>query len=271
MLKNSIISVIVCLTIGAAVSFVLSACGMAGQDSSKGTVTTVASQSGSKTADQKETFVEKRDSFSYHGEELHYLLILPGGYSLTADKWPMILFLHGGSGRGRNLDMVKSYGPPWLAEEQSDFPFVVLAPQCPEQEYWTTKADLLAALLDDISQKYRIDRQRVYLTGTSMGGNGTWELASRHPEYFAAAAPMAANPTLPGVWPERLVTLPIWAFHGDQDDVCPLKSDEAMIEALRARGATPRFTVLSGEGHYIGGVYKNRELYDWFLAHTRRP
>lgn len=218
----------------------------------------------------EKNYIEQRDTFSYNGITLQYMLILPADYSRIDRPWPMIFFLHGGSGRGQNLDLIKSYGPPLIAEEQKDFPFVVLAPQCPEEETWTTKADILAALLDDVIKKYKIDPDRVYLTGTSMGGNGTWHLVARHPEYFAAVAPMAASPEIPDIWNKRFISMPIWAFHGDQDAICPLTDDEAMINAIRARGASPRFTVLHGKGHYIGGeAYKNRDLYDWFLENTR--
>lgn len=216
------------------------------------------------------TFIETRNTFSYHDENIQYMLILPAEYSRKNHPLPMILFLHGISGRGQDLDLVKSYGPPLIAEEQTDFPFIVLAPQCPDGEYWTTKADILAALLDDIFTKYHIDQDRVYLTGTSMGGNGTWNLAWRHPEYFAAAIPMAASPTIPDFWDKRFVSMPIWAFHGEKDPICPLKDDEAMINALRIHGSTPRFTILPDQGHYIAGVYKNHELYDWFLTNTRQ-
>lgn len=219
---------------------------------------------------REKSFVEQRDTFSYNNEKLQYMLILPAEYSKTPYQWPMILFLHGASGRGQNLDLVKSYGPPLIAEEQPNFPFVVIAPQCPEGEYWTTKADILAALLDDILKRYLIDQDRVYLTGTSMGGNGTWNLACQHPGYFAAISPLAASPTIPNVWDKWLVSMPIWAFHGAKDPICPLQDDEAMINALRTEGASPRFTVLPDKGHYISEVYKNQELYDWFLANTRQ-
>ncbi len=216
-------------------------------------------------------YIEERDTFSYNGMTLQYMLVLPADYSRMDRAWPMILFLHGGSGRGQNLDLVKSYGPPLIAEEQKNFPFVVLAPQCPEGEYWTTKADILAALLDDVLKRYQIDPDRVYLTGTSMGGNGTWNLVCQHPEYFAAVTPMAAIPSIPNIWNKRLISMPIWAFHGDKDTICPIETDEAMINALRAHGASPRFTILQGKGHYIGeDMYKNQDLYDWFLTNTRQ-
>lgn len=216
-------------------------------------------------------YIEQRDTFSYNGVTLQYMIVLPADYSQVDRSWPMILFFHGATARGQNLDLVKSYGPPLLAEEQADFPFVVLAPQCPDGEYWTTKVDMVAALLDHIIKKYKIDPNRVYLTGTSMGGNGTWYMVARHPEYFAAVAPMAASPRIPDSWNKRFISMPIWAFHGDQDTICPLENDEAMINALRAQGATPRFTILPGKGHYIGKeAYENRDLYDWFLANTRQ-
>lgn len=235
-----------------------------------GLITNIGASDLMSKEDFGKSFIEQRDTFSYNGEKLQYMLILPAEYSRTTHQWPMILFLHGGSGRGQNLDLVKRYGPPSIAEEQTDFPFVVIAPQCPEGEYWTTKADLLAALLDDIIKRYQIDQDRVYLTGTSMGGNGTWNLACRHPEYFAAIAPMAASPTIPNVWKKMFLSMPIWAFHGEKDPICPLQDDEAMINALRTQGAAPHFTILPDKGHYISEVYKDRELYDWFLANTRQ-
>jgi len=235
-----------------------------------GLITNVGTVDSMANEDLGKNFIELRNTFSYNGEKLQYMLILPAEYSPNTHQWPMILFLHGSSGRGHNLDLVKSYGPPLIAEQQADFPFVVIAPQCPEGEYWTTKADILAALLDDILKRYQIDQDRVYLTGTSMGGNGTWNLACQHPEYFAAIAPMAARPTIPDVWQKRFVSMPIWAFHGEKDPICPLQDDEAMINALRTQGAAPRFTVLPDKGHYISEVYKDRELYDWFLTNTRQ-
>ncbi|MCC5468142.1 prolyl oligopeptidase family serine peptidase [Pelosinus sp. Bkl1] len=130
------------------------------------------------------------------------------------------------------------------------------------------KSDILTALLDDVLSKYRIDQEQVYLTGTSLGGNGTWYLACQHPEYFAAIAPLASNPVIPDNWNKQLLSMPIWAFHGENDPILPLKNAEAMITALRKQGGSPRFTVLPDQGHYIAGVYKNNELYDWFLANS---
>ncbi|MDF2524531.1 MAG: phospholipase [Clostridiales bacterium] len=222
------------------------------------------------TIEPADTFVEKKGVFTYNNQKIQYLLIFPAKYTQTADKWPMILFLHGSSLRGQNLDLVKEYGPTWFAEQRNDFPFVVLAPQCAENDNWDNKADVLVALIDDVLKKYRINEDKVYLTGTSMGGRGTWTVAREHPEYFAAIAPLAAaRPKVPNTWNQLMLSMPIWAFHGEKDSVAPLKDDEAIIDSLRSQGGIPRFTILPNKGHEIAGVYKNQELYDWFLMNTR--
>lgn len=100
-----------------------------------------------------DTFVEKRNSFLYKGKSIQYMLIFPANYTKTENQWPLIFFLHGSSLRGENLDLVKEYGPTWIAEQRPDFPFVVLAPQCPEGDDWVNKLDILIALLDDVLKK----------------------------------------------------------------------------------------------------------------------
>jgi len=224
----------------------------------------------SENIEQSDTFVEKRSAFTYNDQKIQYLLIFPAGYTQTINQWPLILFLHGRSSCGQDINLVKNYGPPWVAEQNTDFSFVVLAPQCAEGEDWMNKPDILAALLDDVLKRYRIEQDRVYLTGTSLGGNGTWCLACQHPEYFAAIAPLASKPTIPNSWNKQLISMPIWAFHGEKDLIHPLKYDEAMISALCMQGGTPRFTILSDQGHYISDVYKEHNLYDWFLTNTRQ-
>ena len=241
-----------------------------GQKELKNAASSTLTPNTSEAMEPSDAFVEKRSTFTYNDQKMQYLLIFPAGYTRTTNQWPLILFLHGSSLRGQDLNLVKNYGPAWIAEQRTDFSFVVLAPQCPEGEDWMDKPDRLAALLDDIVKKYRIDQDRVYLTGTSIGGNGTWCLASRHPKYFAAIAPLAASPKLPDVWDKRFISMPIWAFHGEKDPILSVKDDEAMIRALRMQGGSPRFTILPDQGHYIAGEYKNHELYDWFLTNTRQ-
>jgi predicted peptidase len=197
-----------------------------------------------------------------------YLLHLPDVYGEDPGaRWPLILYLHGGSLRGSNPDTVRLGGMPRVVEADPGFPFIAVAPQAPRGALWTD-TDALIALLDEVIGRYAVDPARVYLTGHSMGGNGTWYLAYRHPERFAAIAPMSA-PANPW-WQTRLLDMPVWVFHGARDEVVPLRESKNMVEALREVGNTRvRLTVLPERGHGLLDLYKDRALYDWFLQHRR--
>jgi len=195
------------------------------------------------------------------------LISLPSTYHEASQKWPLLFFLHGGSGRGDDIRFVSQYGPPAIAAKQSDYPFIVLSPQCPKGEIWTD-TDLLISLLDDAIAHYRVDPDRIYLTGMSMGGRGVWYLASKHPDRFAAIVPInAAFPI--AAWAQQLRRMPIWTFHGDKDNIVPISDTEEMVQALRAEGNDPKFTVLPGRGHDIADVYNRPDLYEWLLQHKR--
>ena len=195
-----------------------------------------------------------------------YLLFLPEGYETQA-QWPMILFLHGAGERGSNLEYVKRHGVARIVEEQSGFPFIVASPQCPQGQYWSVR--LLNTLLDSAIAATRVDLNRVYLTGLSMGGYGTWHLAAAQPHRFAAAAPICGGGT-----PDEacnLKNLPVWAFHGAQDTIVPLSESEEMVSALKACGGNVQFTVYPEAGHDSWTqTYNNPALYDWFLQHQRQ-
>lgn len=202
-----------------------------------------------------------------------YQLFLPQEYEASDESWPMILFLHGRGESNGPLSLVKKWGPPRIVDSTPDFPFIVVSPQCPREDSWNrpTQQKLLVALLDDIVKRYRVDADRVYLTGLSMGGYGSWTLAAGHPDRFAAVAPICG-----GGNPEdaaRLKDLPIWVFHGDQDRAVPLEQSQQMVDAIReAGGERIRFTTLEHVGHNSwSGAYATPELYSWFLAHSRRP
>jgi predicted peptidase len=202
--------------------------------------------------------------------EMKYLLFIPDGYGDNqAKKWPLIVYLHGGSRRGDDVEKLREpgWGLPALLEKKKSFPFIVVSPLCPNGEFWTD-TEALIALLDEIEKHYSVDLSRVYLTGHSMGGFGTWYLAYQHPERFAAIAPMSA-PFVVTTWADRLKKMPIWAFHGSDDNLVPLAGVQDLIDALRALGNNVRFTVLPGRDHGILDTYENDELYSWFLEHAR--
>ena len=203
----------------------------------------------------------------YEDVALNYLLYLPPGYE-AQEKWPLILFLHGYGERGDDLEKVKIHGLANNIERGQDFPFIIVSPQCPDTTVWPEQVPALNALLDDVIARYKADTQRIYLTGLSMGGYGTWYLASRYPERFAAIAPICGG----GGWwmPERLRHMPTWVFHGDADDVVPLSESEFMVQALREIGNKVDFTVYPGVDHNSwSATYDNPELYIWFMKHSK--
>ena len=193
------------------------------------------------------------------------LVSLPDGYDAEPDRaWPLLLFLHGAGERGDSLEAVSVHGPIQERRQGRDLPFVIVAPQVPEGERWTVGR--IAAALDAAQAAYRTDPDRVYLTGLSMGGFGTWEAIQRMPERFAAAVPVCG-----GGWPlglGRAHTVPVWAFHGAMDSVVPVEMSVGMVRALRQAGGDVRFTVYPDAGHDSWSqAYATPELYDWLLSH----
>ena len=183
---------------------------------------------------------------------------------------PLLVWLHGASLRGTDVQMVKRYGPPAVAQRREDFPFVILSPQCPPGQSWTD-SEALMRLVDEVMIEHRIDPQRVYLTGLSMGGGGAWFLASRHPNRFGAVVPMC-GPTQPALWASGLKKTPIWCFHGEKDDVVPLKRSKDMVKALKKIGNKPKFTIVKGKGHDITSLYYDDDIYKWLLSKKiRKP
>ena len=199
--------------------------------------------------------------------EMDYLLFLPKDYQTAGERWPMILFLHGAGERGEDLEKVKIHGPPKIVESNTDFRFIVISPQS-RKFGWDVK--LLEALLDDVILRYHADPDRIYLTGLSMGGFGTWALASAQPDRFAAIVPICGGGDPKTV--DRLAELPAWVFHGAKDKVVSPERSRQMVEALEAAGGNVRLTVYPDAGHDSWTeTYDNPELYRWLLEQKRRP
>ena len=196
---------------------------------------------------------------------MDYLLYLPKEYE-EKEAWPLMLFLHGAGERGEDISLVKKHGPPKLVEEGKEFPFIVVSPQCPKGRWWQTLE--LTTLLDEIEEKYKVDKDRIYVTGLSMGGFGTWALAAYQPERFAAMAPICG-----GGDPIRAkfsAPVPAWVFHGAKDSVVPIERSEKMVEALKKAKGSVEFTIYPDAGHNSWTeTYANPELYEWLLQQKR--
>ena len=215
-----------------------------------------------------------------HGENDHqktvrynYLTFLPEKYNLdTLKQWPLIIYLHGGSDRGDDLKKLYSSGIPDQVYRGRKFPFIVIAPQCPLSIRWETD-NWFEPLFKEISEKYRIDASRIYLTGYSLGGSGTWYLATRYPGKFAAIAPMSGftshNRSISRNI-SKLKGIPIWAFHGKMDLTVPYEETERVVEKLQGKNSHLKFTSDPSAGHWIHWtVYPNQDLYDWFLEQKK--
>jgi predicted peptidase len=205
---------------------------------------------------------------------LDYLLYVPKAASTDpAKRWPLVLFLHGAGERGTNLNAVAVHGPPKLVAAGKEFPFILASPQCPPGQVWNTTT--LMALIDELQATLPVDSRRVHVTGLSMGGYGTWELAVKHPERFASVAPICGGGerirTLLPAQRQALKTLGVWAFHGGKDNVVVPAESERMIEAFKKAGNEQvKYTVYPEAGHDSWTqAYNDPALFDWLLQHSR--
>lgn len=199
------------------------------------------------------------------GTKIDYLLFLPQGYEKSKKRWPLMLFLHGSGESGTNLVKVKKHGPPKIVESKPDFPFILISPQSPGHGW---NVNTLNALLDNVIRKYRVDKHRVYLTGLSMGGFGTWSLAAAHPKRFAAIVPICGGGDPADA--KKLAALPIWVFHGAKDPSVPVQKSRDMVEAIKAAGGNIKFTEYPDAKHDCWTeTYNNPELYKWLLEQKR--
>ncbi|MBI5726172.1 MAG: dienelactone hydrolase family protein [Planctomycetes bacterium] len=205
---------------------------------------------------------------------MSYLLFLPKGYEASPKPVPMLVYLHGNTHQGENLDGILNEGPAHRLAENRElrewFPFLALFPQLPPERRFETRgsAIAIAELIRHVARTYRVDSDRIYLTGLSMGGQGTWHLAMESPELFAAIAPISAPAVNPELAAERL-KMPVWIICGGSDDWYT-KGSRQMRDALISAGTTVKFTEHPGEGHGVWDhCYPDRKFYEWFLENRR--
>lgn len=213
-----------------------------------------------------------------------YLLSLPTGYATSPDKrWPVLMFLHGSGERGDDIWQIAKHGPPKLLREPGNDPaarqladnFIVISPQCPKNRWWDAEA--LSALLDDVMASHRTDPRRVYLTGLSMGGYGTWELGLRQATRFAAIVPICGGGSFTGIYLADAIdrsafrSLGVWAFHGAKDESVPLAESQRMVDRLKAAKVTDVQLTIYPEARHDSwtAAYATPELYAWLLRHER--
>lgn len=203
---------------------------------------------------------------------ISYLLYLPKAYSADdAKKVPLMLFLHGRGESKGPLSSVKRWGIPHFIDLGVNFPYVIASPQCPPSpKSWSSPEEqaLLVALLDHLNKTFKVDENRVYLTGLSMGGFGSWRLAADHPERFAAVVPICGGGDPRDA--AKLKDLPIWAWHGAADPTVPVQRSIEMVDAIKKAGGTQvRLTTLEGIGHVSWqAAYASPDVYLWLDKQT---
>ena len=224
------------------------------------------------------------------GSSYHYQVYVPYSYT-PSQRWPVILFLHGIGERGRD-GLLQTQGGLGAAIRQnpSRYPAIVVFPQVPPDSLWVgVPAQAAMAALDKTTREFQTDSDRVYLTGLSMGGNGSWYLAYRNPSRFAALAPICgwvtpfspwfhnAQTVVPGdstspfeALARRLSRVPIWIFHGEEDNAVPVSQSRQAAAALSSVGAAVQFTELQGIGHNAwDAAYGSTKFSTWLFQQRR--
>jgi len=205
---------------------------------------------------------------------LNYLLELPEDYEENSEKKsPLLLFLHGMGERGNDLSMLYSTGLPKLIAEGTKFPFITAMPQCPETSFWTEESKPLKMLIDDLIENYNVDKNRIYITGLSMGGYGTYEMLTRYPDLFAAAVPICGG--IGSMYTRmnllQLKDIPLWIFHGKIDEVVPVKESEEIYDVLTSIGAKDLHMTIYPDLNHDSWTrtYGNHEVYEFLLKHSK--
>ena len=183
-------------------------------------------------------------------------------------KAPLIVQLHGAGERGNgqdDLDKVDIHGfSKYLKKSEHDC--IVVMPQCPVDSFWVARIESIVEFIEQLTEEYNVDKDRIYLTGLSMGGYGTWFTAMARPDMFAAIAPVCGGGM---AWNSDVLKMPVWAFHGADDTVVsPMQSDE-MVLKMQEAGLDVIYTRLDGVAHNVWENAYNRELMEWLLSKRR--
>ncbi|MBP3580820.1 MAG: prolyl oligopeptidase family serine peptidase [Clostridia bacterium] len=180
------------------------------------------------------------------------------------ENLPMLVCLHGAGERGQNHDSLYVHGVlKYIKNGTLDVPGIVICPQCPTEHVWVNLASMLKEFILDMAQQYKADMSRISITGLSMGGYGTWEMLMHNPELFYKAAPICSGGT---PWRAQFIKAKVWAFHGDEDNVVPVKNSYEMIDAMRAVGLNPKFTIFHGVGHGSWEpAYEDTRVIQWLF------
>jgi predicted peptidase len=211
------------------------------------------------------------EKVTVQGHERRFAIYVPREYD-RSHAWPLIVFLNGSGECGEDGQRQMTQGlAPAILNDPNSWPFLVVFPQKPDvPSSWLDHDDLVMATLRFARERYRVDPDRIYLTGLSQGGAGSWAIGAKHAELFAAIAPVCGFGD-PDEVAKPLAKTPLWAFHGKLDDVVAPEREAVLVEAMKAAGGDPKFTLYPDLNHGCWDrVYRDEELGTWFLENARR-
>jgi predicted peptidase len=209
-------------------------------------------------------YVQKQWQTDSH-HPFYYVEYLPKNYDPTKE-YPLVLFLHGAGERVQDPHQAMFHGyMKYVREQGKEYPFIFIAPQCIGNAYWGSYTESLSAFLDFILETYAVDRRRVYLTGLSMGGTGTWMFAMARPNTFAAIMPVCGSGIYWNV--ANLLKTPIYMVHGDCDTCVPISNSVEMLTSINSRGGNAKLKICYGVGHDAWNyAYTDDSLLEWMLS-----
>ena len=209
-------------------------------------------------------YVQKQWQTDNH-HPFYYVEYLPKDYD-PAKEYPLVFFLHGAGERVQDPHQAMFHGyMKYVREQGKEYPFIFIAPQCIGNAYWGSYTESLSAFLDYILETYAVDRRRVYLTGLSMGGTGTWMFAMARPNTFAAIMPVCGSGIYWNV--ANLLKTPIYMVHGDCDTCVPISGSVEMLTSINSRGGNAKLKICYGVGHDAWNyAYTDDSLLEWMLS-----
>lgn len=211
--------------------------------------------------------MQKEEKLHINGDmSINYKYLLYQPKVMYEKKLPLIVFLHGAGERGDDLSVLKVHSIPQMFEENVDYQCIVVSPQCSEDSFWTAQIPQLKMFIDEIAEKYPVDKNKIHITGVSMGGFGTWHIAMAYPDMFASAVPVCGG-GMP--WNAGVLNMPVRIFHGEADSVVDVKESIAMYESLKKAGKNAELTVFPGVDHNAWDYAYNNELISWMLEQSK--